>query len=213
MSGKHVTGIKVFLIDDHPAVRQGLALLLAQAGHEVCGEAQSREEAVGRVGGSGAQVALLDLSLGEASGLDALEDLAARDIPVVVYSMHEDRATIERAFALGAHGYVTKREVSDVLLEALGHVVARRRYASPRAAQSLASRVLSPVGGETALSQREEQILALLGRGETSAEIAGALHISIRTVETYYARIIEKLGLAGTRELRKHAIRLHREIH
>lgn len=203
--------VSVFLIDDHPAVRQGLALLLSQAGYLVCGEAQSLEEALARIGSSGAQAALLDLSLGEESGLDVLEALNAHAIPALVYSMHEDCATIERAFGMGAHGYVTKREVADVLLEALGRVVARQRYASPRAAQSLASRVVSPAGPDTALSRREEQILALLGRGETNAEIAGALHISARTVETYYSRIIEKLGLAGTRELRKHAILLHKK--
>jgi len=200
-------GVRIFLVDDHPAVRQGLALLLAQNGHAICGEAESRAELQRRIGQSGADVALVDLSLGEESGLDLLDDLRILNIPAVVYSMHEDRSAIERAFARGAHGYVTKREVSAVLLRAVDEVLAGRRFVCPRAAQSLASRVFQPGGAGGGLSQREEEIMDMLGRGDTSVEIASALSIGVRTVETYYARIIEKLGLPGMRDLRKEAIR------
>lgn len=203
-------GVRVFLIDDHPAVRQGLALLLEQEEHLVCGEAESRAEFLARIDPAQADLALVDLSLGEESGLDLLDELRRRRIPALVYSMHEDCSTVELAFARGADGYVTKREVSSVLFKAVAEALAGRRYVSPRAAQSLASRMLAPSDPSEVLSQREEQILDMLGRGETSADIADALRISVRTVETYCARIIEKTGLAGMKELRKYAIQ-HRK--
>jgi DNA-binding NarL/FixJ family response regulator len=200
--------VRVFLVDDHPAMRGGLSLLLRQVGHTVSGEAGSRAELAELLGGSDADVALVDLSLAEESGLDLIGDLSARGIATLIYSMHEDRGNIERAFALGARGYVTKREVADVLLEAIEAVAAGRRYASPGVKESLAGRVLEPDEGATAaLSQREEQILDRLGGGESSAEIGRALTISAHTVETYYGRMIRKLGFTSMKELRKFAIR------
>ena len=201
-------GFRVFLVDDNPVMRSGLSVLLAQSGHVICGEAGSRAELVARLDGLKADVALVDLSLAQESGLDLIDDLAARGIPTLIYSMHDDGKSIERAYARGARGYVTKREVEDVLLEAIETVAAGRRYGSPEVMRSLADRVIVPDhGGEEALSQREEQILAGLGRGETSAETGRTLSISYHTVETYYGRLIRKLGLANMNELRKFAIR------
>jgi DNA-binding NarL/FixJ family response regulator len=202
------SGVRVFLVDDHPAMRNGLSLLLRQVGHTVCGEAGSRAELLERLDGVQAAVALVDLSLAEESGLDLIADLTARGIPILIYSMHEDRGSIERAFDRGARGYVTKREVADVLLEAIEAVAAGRRYASPGVMESLAGRVLDPdEGAAVALSQREEQILDRLGGGESSAEIGRALSISAHTVETYYGRMIRKFGFSSMKELRKFAIR------
>ena len=202
------SGRRVFLVDDHPVMRNGLSLLLTQSGHTVCGVAGSRTELLARIDGAGAAVALVDLSLAEESGLDLIDDLAARGVPTLIYSMHEDGKSIERAFSRGTRGYVTKREVEDVLLEAVEAVAAGRRYTSPEVMRSLADRVLAPDdGGETALSQREEQILAGLGRGETTAEMGRELNISFHTVETYYGRLLRKLGLSCMNELRKLAIR------
>lgn len=200
--------LRVFLADDHLAMRKGLSLLLRLEGHEVCGEAENRAEFLGRIDGSRADVALVDLTLGEESGLDLIEDLLARNIPALIYSMHEDRKTIEQSFACGACGYVTKREVEAVLMEALAEVGSGRRFVSPRALRSLANRSHGPVVAETvALSPREEQVLVRLGRGETNAEIASALQISDHTVKTYYTRLLDKFGLGGMSELRKFAIK------
>ncbi|QEM69566.1 response regulator transcription factor [Geobacter sp. FeAm09] len=208
MADETGNGTRVFLIDDHPAVRQGLALLLGQKDYAVCGEAGSRAEALEMLDGSPADMALVDLSLGEESGLDLVGDLHARGVAVLIYSMHEDAETIERAFTAGADGYVTKREVSDVLLEAVGDVLAGRRHVSPNAAQSLANRVLATPAchREGLLSERERQIMTMIGLGDTSTDIATSLAISVRTVETYYARIMEKLDLDGMKALRRHAI-------
>lgn len=197
---------RVFLIDDHLAMRGGLSLLLTKSGHVICGEAETRAEMLARLKDSTADVALVDLTLGDESGLDLIADLLKHNVAVVIYSMHEDRKSVERAFIAGAAGYVTKREVADVLLTALDQVLAGNRYASPRATKSLANRFLVPhETTQTAFSSREEQIITMIGRAETSEEIAEALHISIHTVKTYYSRIIEKLGFAGMKELRKYA--------
>lgn len=202
------SGVRVFLVDDHPVLRNGLSLLLTQSGHAVCGVAGGREELLASIEGSRADVALVDLSLAEESGLDLMDDLTARGVAPVIYSMHEDRRSIERAFGRGARGYVTKREGEDVLLEAIATVARGHRYASPEAMRSLAGRILSPEDGvETVLSQREEEVMDRLGRGETSAEMSRALNISPHTVETYYGRLIRKLGLSSMKELRKIAIR------
>ncbi len=202
------SGVRVFLIDDHPVLRNGLSLLLRQSGHTVCGEAGSRAELLAAIDGSRTEVALVDLSLAEESGLDLLDDLTGRGVPALIYSMHEDSQSIERAFGRGASGYVTKREGEDVLLTAIASVAAGQRYTSPEVRRSLVDRVLAPEG-EVALSPREEQILDGLGRGETSAEMSQSLHISFHTVETYYGRLLRKLGLASMKELRKFAIRRH----
>jgi len=205
-------GYRILLVDDHPAIRQGVGLLLAVGKHVIGGAVEDVAEARRCLEQGDIDLALVDLSLGDGSGLDLLAELAARDLPAVVYSMHEVPETIERAFQAGAQGYVTKREAPEVLLEAVATVMAGRRFVSPQAAQILARRTLPPTteGAGRELSERESQILARLGRGEGSAEIAAALGIGSRTVETYCARIIEKLELSGMKALRKHAIALQR---
>lgn len=203
---------RIFLIDDHPVVRQGLALLLAQESHLICGEAGNRGETLARIASAAAEVALLDLSLGEESGFDLIATLREQGVAVLIYSMHEDAETIERAFGDGANGYVSKREGSEVLLGAVTQLLGGGRYVSPRAAQSLASKALAAPpeeDREVLLSEREKQTLILLGRGESSVDIGAAFGISVRTVETYYARIIGKLRIENMKELRRYAIRNH----
>jgi len=160
-----------------------------------------------RLGGSGADIAIIDLSLGEDSGLELLHALKALNIPGLVYSMYEDPETIALAFDSGAGGYITKREMAEVLLLGVQEVRDGRRFISPRAAQSLAMRAVKGNGArEAELSERERQILRMLGQGDSAADIAREFIISTRTVETYYSRLMEKLGLVGMKELRKFAI-------
>lgn len=202
---------RIILVDDHPAVRQGLALLLAQHGHVVCAEAGSLEEALAAMPGSGAGVAIIDLSLGEESGLDLLGAFKAQGVPGLVYSMYEDPETITHAFEAGADGYITKREMAAVLLRGVLEVLNGKRFISPRAAHSLAMRAVEGQdGNKTGLSVRERQILNMVGRGDSTADIAREFVISVRTVETYYSRLMEKLELAGMKELRKFAIGIRR---
>lgn len=199
----------VMLIDDHPAFRQGVALLLSQAGYRICGEAGNQRDVHSFLEKSSAELALLDISLAEENGLELIPYLRQADVAVLVYSMHEDPDGIKRAFNTGALGYVTKRETADVLLEAIAAVVDGERYVSPRCALSIANRVLS--GSQTncdaGLSEREKQVLRMLGTSEPIVEIAATLAISSRTVESYLSRIMDKLNLVGMKELRRYAVR------
>jgi len=205
-------GASILLIEDHPTVRMGLAMLLSRDHHWICGEAGNRHElltALTLLEPDRADLALLDLSLGTESGLDLIDVLHNKGIPVLVYSMHEDEANVRRALAKGVQGYVCKREASAVLLAAVRDVLAGNRHVSPLAARGLSENLIDmpqPVSPNV-LSEREQQIVSLLGRGERAPEIADQLCISVRTVETHCMRAAEKLGLAGMKELRRFAIK------
>lgn len=201
-------GARIFVVDDHPAVRQGLALLLGADAHMVCGEAASKAEALQCLVASRPQLTLLDISLGEDNGLDLIGWLLQHEIRVLVYSMHEDIMAVEGSFRLGAQGYVSKREDSRVLLSGVREVLAGRRFISPRGAQVLAGRAIASSRADwlARLSERELQIMDMLGQGCSNAEIAKTLMISVRTVESYCTRIMEKLQLSGMKELRQQAI-------
>ncbi len=200
--------VRLLLVDDHPAIREGLAVLLSTAEVQVCGEAGSRAEARARVEETGPTLAVVDLSLGAEEGLALLAELRDRGLPAVVYSMHDEASRVEAAFAAGARGYVTKRESYEVLLQAIREVAGGGRFISPVAALALAQHVAASVAPtpERALSEQESQVYHLLGQGEGTLEIAAHLQVSARTVESYYARIREKLGLESMRDLRRHAI-------
>ena len=197
---------KVLLIDDHPAVRHGLGLVLAGAAHTICGEAGSIAETLEQIGSTRAEIALLDLSLGEESGVELIAPLCEQGMAVLVYSMHEDAVSVRAALNAGAKGYVSKREMAEVLLAAVDRVLAGASFVSARAAQVLACSAPTGEPDDSALSEREKQILAMLARGESNSQIAEAFSISVRTVETYFGRIAAKLGIVGTRELRRYAI-------
>jgi DNA-binding NarL/FixJ family response regulator len=205
--------IRVLLVDDHPAVRQGLALLLAPEGIEVCAEAEGCTAALGLLDHARPHVVLVDLSLGGEDGCGLLGTLQARGLPSLVYSMHEDAHHVSNAFAAGAMGYVTKREVHRILVQAIREVAAGRRFVSQNAALALAGGAgeSPPADLAAALSEQERQVFRLLGEGEGTIEIAASLGISPRTVESYFARTREKLGVDDMHELRRHAIAYNRD--
>jgi DNA-binding NarL/FixJ family response regulator len=142
MSNDADTKARIFLIDDQPLVRRGLRLLLSQESYVVCGEAGNPLEALENIKTSEAELAILDLSLGKKSGFELIAELKKLGVRVLVYSMHEDIATIEKAFAAGSDGYVCKRERADVLFPAVSDLLAGRRHLSLRVARSLADKVL-----------------------------------------------------------------------
>ncbi len=200
---------RILLVDDHPAVRQGLALLLAPEHIDVYAEAGGRAEALARVEKRRPDLAIVDLSLdGEEEGLALIADLHHRTVPVLVYSMHSDARRIGSAFAAGALGYVTKREFHGVLVQAIREVAAGRRFVSPNAAASLAESLSGSRAADAIerLSPHEGKVYELLGQGADTFDIAAALQISNHTVESYYGRILVKLGLNGMHDLRRHAI-------
>lgn len=200
----------ILLVDDHPAVRQGLAALLAARGFPAVSQASTLQETCALLEATRVDLAVLDLSLEQGSGLDLVPELTNHGARVVVYSMFEDARTIRRAFEFGVLGYVTKRDEPADLIEAVQRVARGEAYLSTRAARAMDAAAAPTVGKE--LSERERQVLTLMGQGESNIGIAAALGISVRTVETYYTRISEKLDLPpSVRELRKRAIRYFAE--
>ena len=193
---------RLILVDDHPLVRAALAQLLAGAGFAPVGQAGAPAEALAHPALAASRLAVVDLALGEESGLDLIRKLRERGMAVLVYSMHESSTVIRRALAAGAGGYVTKREAAESLAAAIRAVLAGSRYLSPRAEAALQE--LTPLDG---LSGQQQQIYRLLGQGASNEDIARQLGISVRTLESYCARILDKLGVQGIKDLRRQAIR------
>lgn len=193
---------RIFLVDDHPLVRAALAQLLAGAGFQPDGQAGGSAETLAHPALAASQLVVVDLALGEESGIELIKKLRARGLAVLVYSMHEGSTVIRRALDAGAGGYVTKREAAESLAAAIRAVLAGSRYLSPRAEAAL--RELTPLDG---LSGQQQQIYRLLGQGASNEDIARQLGISVRTLESYCVRIMDKLGLQGVKEMRRRAIR------
>ena len=217
MSGDDRT--RVFLVDDHPLVREWLANLIdQQSDMAVCGEAASAAVALSGIGPARPDVAVVDISLGGRSGLELIRDLkqAHPRVAVLVLSMHHEDLYAERALRAGARGYIMKREVTKKVILAIRRVQQGKVYLSDRLAAALAERLVagaptapgSPVGQ---LSDRELEVFRLLGQGRTTRQISETLDLSAKTVQTYYARIKEKLCLSNSSELLRDAIRWEEE--
>lgn len=200
--------IRVLLIDESPTVREGLALLLASDGIDVCCEASGIAEALTRVARTCPDVAIIELSLEGEDGLALIANLRERGVPVLVYSSCNGPQRVAHAFGTGALGYVTKREAHGVLAEGIREVARGHRFVSPKAAVALATYIAEAPAYEAfrRLSPHERKVFELLGHGEDTFDIAVTLHVSNHTVESYYERIKAKLRIPGMYELRRHAI-------
>jgi DNA-binding NarL/FixJ family response regulator len=207
---------RVFIVDDHPLVREWLAnLLREQPDLEVCGQANGAADALAAIAAAPPDVAIVDLSLqAGGSGLDLIKDLHARypQVAVIVHSMHEEIYYAERALRAGARGYITKRESTGRIVEAIRQVRAGRIFASAEVLARIAERMVgrspsaraSEVG---ALSNREIEVFRRLGEGHPTRRIAADMNVSIKTIQAYTARIKEKLNLASGAELVREAVR------
>ena len=193
----------IFLVDDHAMVREGLAKVLTQAGFVICGEAGEIKGTLQHPGLASAGLVVVDLALGDESGVDLLWALQQRQIRSLVYSMHEESNIVRKALAAGAQGYVTKREVASCLVAAVHSILAGRQYISPRASAWL---VRPPACQGDVLSEQQQQIYELLGDGLTNEEIALRVGVSPRTVESYCVRVMDKKNASGMKELRQRAI-------
>ena len=206
---------RIFLIDDHPVVRQGLATLLNQQSDlEVCGEADDAAGALTAIAAAKPDVALVDLSLKTSSGLELVKDLVIQHptVRVVVLSMYDELIYAERVMRAGASGYVMKRETNNNLLAAIRRVTAGGVFLSERVMAMIAEKMGTPkrLRGESIvdqLSDRELEVFRLMGRGRSTAQIAEEMRISIKTVQAYHARMKEKLGLKNATELLRAAVR------
>jgi DNA-binding NarL/FixJ family response regulator len=200
---------KILIVDDHSVVREGLrGLIDRQPDLRVGAEASSAAEALDACEETAFDGVILDIALGNESGLDLLQRLRERypALPVLVLSMHNESLYAERALRAGANGYVAKHEATSHLLKALRHVLDGKMFAS----QTVTDRLLRALGSRTprgpassveTLTNRELEVFRLLGQGLGTSQIAAHLHISHKTVETHRARIKEKLGLETANEL------------
>lgn len=196
--------IRVMLVDDHPLVRDGLcALMEAQPDIEVVAQAGGAAEALAGLQ-AGPELVLMDVGMRELGGIELAARLLeqAPGLLVLMLSMYDGVEYVQRAMAAGARGYVLKDAPSGEILDAIRSVHAGHTYLSP----ALAQRVFRMPTPRVQLSEREQEILALLGRGLASKQIARELDIGVRTVETHRQSIRRKLGLAGQAELIRYAV-------
>ena len=213
-TGAPATKKKVFVVDDHPIVRQGLALLInRESDLVVCGEAEDAGAALQAVGSMRPDIMVVDISLNGPDGIDLLKDIRSRHpgIPVLILSMHDESVYAERALRAGAQGYIMKQEATEKVLVALRRILAHEIYVSERVANRMLQRYIgSPAPDKPSaisdLTDRELEVFRLIGEGHTTRQIAEELHISIKTVESYQAHIKDKLSLRSARELVQHAI-------
>ena len=207
---------RVFLVDDHPLVREWLTNLINQQPDlQVCGEAENVTDALRDIAATKPDLAVIDITLNAASGLELVKDLCIQhpSVASLVLSMHEEELYAERAMRAGARGYVRKRETSKNILAAVRHVLEGGIYISQKLSNSMAQKFLkgqeavgvaqSRVGQ---LSDRELEIFQLLGKGRSTSEISDELHLSLKTVQAYSVRAKEKLGLTTAAELLREAI-------
>jgi len=207
--------IDLVLIDDHPLMRKGLARTIE---HEVelnvVGQMSSAEEALEKIEDLAPALAIVDISLPGMSGMELIKHLQSRtpDIKLLVVSRHDETLYAERCIRAGAKGYVMKQEAGDVIVQAIRKVLNDRIFVSEeineRLLQSMAEggreRIMqSPL---EVLSDRELEVFELTGKGSSTREIAERLHLSVKTVESYRARIKDKLNLSSGNELMKHAV-------
>lgn len=206
--------VRVFVVDDHPLIRQALRDAIRQEKElELCGEADDREEALKGIAEAEPDLAIIDLRLRSSDGLDLIRDLRDRHPKVLslVLSMQDESITAERAVRAGARGYVSKQEPPRKIIEAVRKVLSGEIYWSEKTAAHIASRIASPSPAKSSvsdyLSERELQVFEQVGLGRSTQQIGDTLHIDISTVETYRARIKDKLGLKDGSELLQTAIR------
>jgi DNA-binding NarL/FixJ family response regulator len=205
---------RVFVVDDHPIVRQGLALLINQETDlAVCGEAEEAHSALRKIAECDPDIVVVDISLSGPDGLEIIKTIRATSssLPVLVLSMHEETVYAERALRAGANGYIMKQEATDTVLVALRRILNREIYVSERIANKLLRQYISGTATTkkspiAELTDRELEVFRLIGEGHGTRQIADELHLSVKTVESYQAHIKDKLSLRTGRELVQHAI-------
>jgi len=202
---------RILLVDDHAMVRNGLRTVLsAVKKFSVEGEADTARGGIRKALQESFDVVILDMSLPDMTGIEAMK-LILNEKPkqaIVIFSMHSDREYCVRALRAGALGYVTKQGAPEEIVKAVETVGVGRRYVSPVIAEHLVGAVLS--GGDRppheSLSDREFEVLRLIGAGETASQIAQRLSLSVKTVSTYRARLLEKLGLENNSQLIRYVV-------
>lgn len=205
---------RVFLVDDHPMMRAGLAALIgSQPDLEVVGEASDAPSALGAVPGTRPDLLVTDLTLPGRSGLELIKDLLAQlpGLPILVLSMHDELVHAERALRAGARGYLMKEAGGERLLAAIREVLSGRVSVSPRMASVLLDSLSGPGprgGGSPIgrLSDREFEVFQRIGQGLAPRDIAREMGISVKTVDVHRANLKAKLSLPHMSDLVRHAV-------
>lgn len=206
-----MAALRVLIADDHAVVRHGLQQIVQRGfGEAEFAEAKDAQEALAQVRKSPWDVAILDVSMPGRSGLDIIKEIKQLqpELPIVVLSMYAEEQYAERALKAGASGYVTKDRAAEELIEAIKKVIKGGHYVSAALAETLASRLGQDNKGKPheALSDREFEVFRLIASGKKPAAIAKTLHLSVKTVNTYRERVLEKIGLQTTADLVRYAI-------
>ena len=203
---------RILVVDDHPLVRESLKKIIqGEPDLVVCGEAEDREQALEIVRATSPRLVIVDLTLKTSHGLELVKDLRERfpEVQSLVLSMHDEMIHAERAIRAGARGYITKLELPAKILQAIRKILGGEIYWSEKAAARVASKIARAAPTATKfdlLTDREMQVFQLIGSGQSTRQIAATLHIDVSTVETYRARIKEKLNIESGLELVRHAI-------
>jgi len=204
--------IRVLIADDHAILRRGLIEILRREFKDAfCSEAENAQQALAQVESHGWDLVILDVTMPGRSGFDVLVDLkrVQPKLPVLVLSMHPEDQYGKRVLRAGASGYMSKDSAPEELIKAVRKVLAGGRYVSPALAEVLALDLGRGADQplHERLSDRELEVLRLMGSGKTISQIAEVLHLSVATVSTYRARILEKMSMTTTAELMNYAIR------
>jgi DNA-binding NarL/FixJ family response regulator len=208
---------RIFLVDDHPLVREWLTNLIQQQPDlVVCGESEDAPQALQEISATKPDVAIVDISIKHGSGIELIKSLKVMqpDVAVIVLSMHDERLYAERALRAGARGYIMKSETAKKVITVIRQVLAGKIYMSENLAAVLAEKFVDgrlPTGGLLVdqLSDRELQVFQLLGKGHETRQVAGMMNVSMKTVQAHCAHIKEKLKLTNAAELLREAVRWH----
>lgn len=206
--------IRVLIADDHDVIREGVKRILEDTPDiRVNGEARDGQELLQLARKQPCDVVVMDLTMPGRGGLDALKELRLErpKLPVLVLTMHDENQYAVRVIRAGASGYLTKAHVSERLVEAIRKVTGGGRYLTPEVAELLAQDVAEDPDhlGHERLSDREYQVFSLLATGKTVSEIAALLTLSVQTISTYRAHILQKLGLENTAQIIRYAHQHH----
>jgi DNA-binding NarL/FixJ family response regulator len=209
----------VVIVEDHPMFREQIAhLIRKQADMEVCGETDNIQEGLRLIKEREPSVAIVDISLKGSNGLELLKDLRAHgiELPVLVLSMHEESLYAERALRAGAKGYITKHEASEKVMLAIRTVLLGEIYLNPRFMSQVVTKITRNSDAEVRpidrLTDRELEVFELIGRGQRSREISARLGVGLTTVDTYRARIKDKLNIENAVQLQFEATRFIRDL-
>jgi len=208
-----VSKSKIFIVDDHPLVREWLTMLIDQTTDlEVCDGAEDAQGALQGIAKSNPDLAIIDLSLGGDSGIDLLRTIGEKfpKVATVVLSMHDERAYAERSIRAGARGYIMKRESTKKVVDAIHEVLKGNIYLSKELTELFAQKFIAGSGDTSPISQlsdRELEVFRFIGQGYETREIADTLKVNIKTIQTYCTRIKEKLKLSSGAELLREAMR------